>query len=142
VLAPGFFARQDTRTPVKIAIVCLILNIVVALILIWPLAHVGIALATSVSNWVNAALLGTLLHRRGFLEVGERLRRRLPRMVLATVLMGVSLWLAAAWTSAWPQLVAVVVLVVGGGVAFFGLAQVTGGVDLREVRALLRPGRT
>ena len=46
VLVPGFFARKDTRTPVKIAVVCLIANIVFILILLWPLAEVGIALAT------------------------------------------------------------------------------------------------
>ena len=49
VLAPGFFARQDMKTPVKIAVACMVFNMIFNLILIWPLAHVGLALATSLS---------------------------------------------------------------------------------------------
>lgn len=57
VLAPGYFARQNTRTPVKIGIQAMAANMVFNLILIWPLAHVGLALATSASAFLNAGLL-------------------------------------------------------------------------------------
>ena len=57
VLAPGFFARQDMRTPVRIAIICMVANMVFNLILIWPLKHVGLALATSLSSMLNVVLL-------------------------------------------------------------------------------------
>ncbi|MCP1328729.1 murein biosynthesis integral membrane protein MurJ, partial [Halomonas sp. 707D4] len=63
VLAPGFFARQDTRTPVKVGIMAMVANMVFNLILIWPLAHAGLALATALSAFLNAGLLGYLLHR-------------------------------------------------------------------------------
>ncbi|WP_083928469.1 murein biosynthesis integral membrane protein MurJ [Marinobacterium rhizophilum] len=65
VLAPGFFARQDTRTPVRIAVIAMVVNMVLNLILIWPLAHVGLALATSLSAFLNAGLLLRGLLREG-----------------------------------------------------------------------------
>ena len=96
VLVPGYFARQDTKTPVRIAIVCLTINIALNLILMGPLGHVGIALATSLSGWLNAALLARGLHRRGFFTADARLRRRLPRMLAATAAMAAALWAVAS----------------------------------------------
>ena len=100
VLVPGFFARKDTRTPVKIAIVCLVANIVLILILIWPLAQVGIALATALAAWLNAGLLGFRLHREGFLRPDARLRRRLPRIALVSLADGCGALAAAALAGA------------------------------------------
>lgn len=57
VLAPAFYARKDMKTPVKIAVVALLSNIVLNLLLIGPLAHAGLALATSLSAFLNAGLL-------------------------------------------------------------------------------------
>lgn len=65
VLAPGFFARQDMKTPVRIAITCMIANMAFNLVLIWPLQHVGLALATSLSSLLNAVLLFWGLYRGG-----------------------------------------------------------------------------
>ena len=67
-LTPGFFARQDTATPVKVAAGAMVLNVLFAIILMQFLAHVGIALATALSAWLNAAALGWLLRRRGDLD--------------------------------------------------------------------------
>lgn len=67
VLAPGYYARQDTKTPVTIGIVAMVANMVFNLILMWPLAHAGLALATALSAWLNAALLGRGLVKRGVL---------------------------------------------------------------------------
>ena len=92
VLVPGYFARQDTKTPVYIAIVCLTVNVALNLILMGPLGHVGIALATSLSGWLNAAILTLGLSRRGFFSIDKRLKKRLPRMVLATIFMALALW--------------------------------------------------
>ncbi len=57
VLAPGFFARQDTKTPMKIAIVSVLVNILLSVVLVRFYQHVGLALAISVAAWVNALLL-------------------------------------------------------------------------------------
>ncbi|KUJ72653.1 murein biosynthesis protein MurJ [Thiomicrospira sp. WB1] len=64
VLAPAFYARKDMKTPVRIAVVALLANVVLNLALIGPLAHVGLALATSLSAFVNAGLLAWFLWQR------------------------------------------------------------------------------
>jgi putative peptidoglycan lipid II flippase len=138
VLAPGFFARQDTRTPVVIAVVSLVANIGLTAALIGPLAHVGIALASALSNWLNAALLGLLLHRRGHLRLDARLSERLPRIALAALLMGLGLWGLDFVMAAVPKPVALAVLIAAGLTGFGLLAQATGGADLREVAGTLR----
>ena len=64
VLAPGYFSRQDMKTPVKIGIWAMTANMVLNLILIWPLQHTGLALATAISSWMNALwLLSGLIKR-------------------------------------------------------------------------------
>ncbi|HAG94499.1 MAG TPA: murein biosynthesis integral membrane protein MurJ, partial [Gammaproteobacteria bacterium] len=68
VLAPGYFARQDTKTPVKVGIKAMVANMVFNLALIVPLAHVGLALATSLSALLNAFLLWLGLRREGVYE--------------------------------------------------------------------------
>jgi len=72
VLAPAFFARKDPRTPVRIAVVALVTNIVLNLVFVVPMVHLhipgphaGLALATSIAAWVNAGLLFTVLYRKG-----------------------------------------------------------------------------
>jgi putative peptidoglycan lipid II flippase len=88
VVAPGFFARQDTATPVKIGVVAMAVNLGLTLLLMRPLLHVGIALATSIAGWVNALSLLAVLHRRGHFRLDRRGRRNLPRIVLAAAGMG------------------------------------------------------
>lgn len=88
VLATAFFAREDTATPVKVGVLALVVNLVVALVLMRPLGHVGIALATSAAAWINVGLLAWLLARSGRLVPDARLKRKLPRIVLAAAVMG------------------------------------------------------
>jgi putative peptidoglycan lipid II flippase len=68
VLAPGFYARQDTRSPVRIGVIAMAANMVFNLILIWPLQHAGLALATSLSAYLNAYLLLRGLRRDAVYE--------------------------------------------------------------------------
>jgi len=143
-LAPGFFAREDTATPVKIAAGAVIVNVAVALALMPALAHVGIAVATAVSAWINAGTLAALLYRRGLLVPDGRLIHRLARTVLSSALMAAALWLAARALSGW--LVAgtlsgaiALVVMVAAGIAIYGLlAQFLGVMRWGEMRALLR----
>ena len=142
VLAPGYFARQDTRTPVRIAILCLVVNVALNLALMGPLAHVGIALATTLAGWLNVGLLAAGLARRGFLKPDRRLRRRLPRMIAASAGMAVVLWALAlalemALEVAGLRIAALAALVAAGLVVYGGLAIVTGIVSVSEMRALL-----
>lgn len=64
VLAPGFYARQDTKTPVRVGVIAFGANIVLSLALIWPLKHAGLALAISIAAFINAGLLYRLLRRQ------------------------------------------------------------------------------
>src|SRR5271156_2205533 len=84
VLAPAFFARHDTATPVKVAIVSLVTNLLLTLILMRFLAHVGVAIALSAAGWLQAVVLLTLLARRSHFRFDERSRANLPRIALAT----------------------------------------------------------
>ena len=143
-LAPGFFAREDTATPVKIAAAALVLNVAVALALMPWLAHVGIALATALSAWFNASLLALFLYRRGLLDPDKRLLERLVRIMLAAAIMAAGLWLGA-WLldglllrSDLPGVCALVVLVAAGVVIYGVSAQLLRATSLSEMRGMLR----
>lgn len=92
VLAPGFFARGDTATPVKIGVVMVLVHVSMNLSFMRPLGHLGPPLATSLAAMMNATWLWIVLHRRGHLRIDSRLRTRAPRVVPALVAMGLVLW--------------------------------------------------
>ena len=92
VLAPGYFARRDTKTPVRIGLYAMGANMVLNLILVWPLDHVGLALATTLSAYLNAALLYRGLRRSGVYVPGRDWRAVMLRMTAALAAMGVLLY--------------------------------------------------
>ena len=139
VLAPGYFARQDTKTPVKIAIICMITNMALNLIFIWPLAHVGLALATSVSALLNAGLLWWGLRKAGVFQAQPGwLKFSLRLLAACTAMALVLLWLAPptqdwlVW--GWQRKVWEMTLLVGAGMGAYLLVLVVGGLRLRELR--------
>ena len=93
VVVTDFLARQDTLTPVKVAASAMAVNIVltISLGLYSGLAHVGIALATSIAGWVNAGSLMAISARRRHFSLDARSRRSLPRILLAAIGMGAAL---------------------------------------------------
>jgi putative peptidoglycan lipid II flippase len=86
-LTPGFFGRHDTKTPVKASAFALVINIILNLALMDGFGHVGIALGTAISSWINVGILTFILLKRGHLKADARLKRRLPRIVLAAAFM-------------------------------------------------------
>jgi putative peptidoglycan lipid II flippase len=88
VLATGYFSKQNTRTPVKIGIVAMVVNMLFNLALFKPFGHVGLAIATSISATVNASLLWIGLCRNGTLTMDRRWWLWLARGGLAVVVMG------------------------------------------------------
>jgi putative peptidoglycan lipid II flippase len=143
VLTPSFFAREDTRTPVKVAGATMALNVALNLALVGPLAHVGMALSTALAAWFNVAALAVILHRRGFFAMDRRLRGRAPRIIAAAAVMAAVLYAAKWW--AWPwavntlaALAIVAVLVVAGLAAFAVAAHLLGAAHLAEVKAMVR----
>lgn len=87
VLAPGYFARQDTKTPVAIGIKAMVLNMVLNLIFIFPLAHVGLALATSISAFFNVLLLYRGLRKAGVYQFQPGWPRFLLQLFLSSAFM-------------------------------------------------------
>jgi putative peptidoglycan lipid II flippase len=145
VLTPGYFARKDTRTPVRIAIVAMVANLGLNLLLIWPLQHVGLALATALAAWLNVALLAGGLRRRGHLAFDVRLRRRLVRTVAVTAILAVVLAIAhrvldrAGCLDLSGMRVAALAVLVVLGIAVYGIgAHFSGAMRLGELRGLMR----
>ena len=101
VLAPAFYARQDIRTPVKIAVVTLVATQLLNAALIIPLRHAGLALATSVGACLNAGLLFTLLRRRGIYKPQPGWLAFGLKLTLALFVMAGALWSTAGDASAW-----------------------------------------
>jgi len=144
VLAPAFFAREDTVTPVRVAATAMVANVILNLTLMQIWGHVGIALAASLSNWGNALALGWILQRRNQLGLDPRFRTRLPRIVLATAVMSGVLALGAwgltgalAAGDPW-RLLSLIGLVVGGIIVYAAAAQMVGATSLSEIMGLLR----
>ncbi|MBV9861988.1 MAG: murein biosynthesis integral membrane protein MurJ [Alphaproteobacteria bacterium] len=140
VLVPGFFARQDTAAPVKIALLAMAVNLALSLALMGPLAHVGLAIALSAAGWTNALILFALLSRRGHFALDRRGRRGVPRIAASAVGMGVvliALRLALAPAFAGPlitRLGALSALICAGTGVFAGLALAFGVADWRLLR--------
>ena len=91
VLSSGFFSKQDTRTPVKVAVIAMLANIILNLALVIPLAHAGLALATSLSACLNAALLYWYLRKRKEFDTGPGWSGYLARVILALGVMALGL---------------------------------------------------
>ncbi len=124
VLTPGFYARSDTKTPVRLATIAIGLNIVFNLILILPLRHMGPPLATALSSSVNVFMLYRALRARGHFVPDARLRRRALRLAGAALLMGLAMYFLndrfAPYTTG-PGITrwaAMLVLVATGGVVY------------------------
>ena len=94
VLTPAFFAREDTRTPMRWAAVSAAVNVSLGATLFFTVGFWGLALATSVAAWANVAGLAWVLRGNGMWAVDARLLARVPRIALASLGMGAALWAA------------------------------------------------
>ena len=126
ILAPGFFARQNLKTPVKIAFFTVLVTQAFALTLMWPLGHAGLTLATSLGACVNAGLLFTFLYRRrhyvpspGWFGFASRLVVALGVLaaVLAFLAGPASYWIEAGL---WTRVGRLGFVIAAAGVAYFG----------------------
>jgi putative peptidoglycan lipid II flippase len=145
-LTPGFFAREDTRTPLYIAVVAITVNMALNAAFLYgtSLALVGIALATSISGWLNVVMLGGVLWRRGQLTPDSRLVSRGLRMAAATLGMAAALVIglvALHQALARPNLLGVLALLgvcAIGGVVYGALGVILGVLNLSELRFMMR----
>ncbi len=147
ILAPGFYARQHMKTPVKIAFVTVLVTQTLAVLLMWPLGHAGLTLATSLGACVNAALLFWFLRRQRLLRAAAGLvrcscaeaRGRAGRAGRGAVLR----WPARreAWLAAglWAKVGRLLGLIVAGGAAVYFGALFAAGLPAAGLQPERRP---
>ena len=116
VLAPGFFARQDMRTPVRIGVIAMATNMVLNLLFVvplhfyWQIGHVGLAAATSVSAFLNALLLFIFLRKQGIYKPSNQWKKFMLSLTSSVTLMLLVLtylghWLGALDQTLWQQMI-------------------------------------
>lgn len=101
ILAAGFYAKQDMRTPVRIGIMAMIANMIFNLILIWPFKHAGIALATSLSAMLNGGFLFYFLRKRQFYVPRAGWKFFGFRLMIVNVVLAVWLWFGSGDLQDW-----------------------------------------
>ncbi len=136
VLAPGYFSRQDTKTPVKIGVIAMLVNMVFNLILIWPLAHTGLALATALSAWLNAYLLYRGLRKEGVYWLQQGWKTFLFQLLFSLLMMSGVLLVLLQYLPDWllmsvVERIGYLALVVTSGSASYFIALYISGIRLR-----------
>ncbi|EJF90342.1 murein biosynthesis integral membrane protein MurJ [Bartonella tamiae] len=143
---PGFFAREDTKTPMVFAGISVVVNISLALTLFPIISAPGIVIAEITAGWVNALLLFITLLRRGHWHHDHALLKRIPRLILAAAVMAVFIhyaleFLALPLSSSSPflyQILAVLSVVFVAMIVYFSLAFVLGGTNISMIKRGLK----
>lgn len=143
---PGYFAREDTRTPMIFAAISVAVNVATALTLFPTMGAPGIAVASAVAGWINALLLLGFLIRRGHWDRDIPLLTRIPRLVFAAAVMATAAYFAAGWLSPYlasasplaVQAPALAVLIGGAALVYFALVFGTGGADIGMIKRSIR----
>ena len=144
ILPRTFYALQDTWTPVLLSGITLLVNIVLMIVLIKPLAQGGLALAISISGIVNMLLLLYFLKRKIGLIDGRRILTSLSKILFASTIMGMAVWWVFRYTSTfadtnfWGSLINLVVGTSVGAVVFLILAVV---LRMQELEYILQIAR-
>lgn len=147
IYAPAFFAREDTKAPMRYAITSMVLNVVLGAALFFGLRESGVpgfqglAIATSTAAWVNVLLMIRSLVARGAYRPANF--GRLLRILLASAILFAVLWLAGENRAALEARLgskeaAVAFVILAGGTFYFALAFIVRAVTFREVRAAFR----
>jgi putative peptidoglycan lipid II flippase len=144
ILQPLYFAREDTRTPLRFAVISMVVNAVAAFSLMPFLGFLAAALGTTIAAWIMVVQLwmGTRVMGQAA-RADARLRRAFPRILAASALMALALWGMREWLSAADASkgVGLAVLVFGGAAIYFTLAFATGAYRLSELKAATRRGQ-
>ncbi|STX39165.1 integral membrane protein [Legionella feeleii] len=101
VLASGFYARQDIKTPVKVGALVMVINSLLCLVFIWPLAHAGLTLASALAGYINCAILLFLLKRRGIYQPMTGWLKYILQLGVANTAVAVYLLLMTGKVSFW-----------------------------------------
>jgi putative peptidoglycan lipid II flippase len=144
ILNPGFFAREDMRTPVWTALAALIVNIAINLYVVERYGIVGLAGATAASASLNCLLLYTVLHRRGWFHFTAKLAGRIARQLIAVAAMSALLWWMMPMMAPYygggvfERIWSLAALCTAGGAVFFVVAFLVGALDKDLVAMLTR----
>lgn len=152
IYAPAFFAREDTKAPMRFALISMALNIVLGAALFFGLRSIGepgfpgLAIATSAAAWVNVLMMMVSLSGRGAYAPSPRARSRLSRIALVSATLGAALYLAqvnrgALEAMAGSKEALIAILIFGGGLSYFLALFLTGSVTISELRAAFRRER-
>jgi putative peptidoglycan lipid II flippase len=138
-----FYARKDTATPVKAALIGVAVNVALKIALVGALAQVGLALATAVGAWINLLLVLAFAVRRGYLDLDKTLMQSLAKFVVSGAVLAATLWFAArfaathlAGLSALRDEAALLLLIVVGTIVYAGSILLLFGRDW--LRSLVR----
>ncbi|MEL7468247.1 MAG: murein biosynthesis integral membrane protein MurJ [Pseudomonadota bacterium] len=144
VLQPAYFAREDTRTPLRFAIVSMIVNVALAIGLAPVAGFLAAAIGTTLAGWANTALLWRGVRKLDpDLTIDGRLAHRLPRIVIASAIMGVAAWaMTNGLRAALPgQTIAILALVLPASIVlYFALAIGLGAFRPSDLKQALRRG--
>ncbi|PZX18391.1 putative peptidoglycan lipid II flippase [Palleronia aestuarii] len=144
VWQPLYFAREDTRSPFHFALWALVINALVAIGLAPVIGFLAAALGTTLAGWAMAILLIRRARPMGeAARLDDRFRRRMPRILLASVGMGICLWItqillgALLGLGAW-QFLALGILIGAGIVSYAVIGQLVGALSLGELKGIVR----
>lgn len=144
VFTPGFFAREDTKTPLKVALFVLAANIGLNFALIPLFGIHGLATVLAITAWINGGTLYFILRKRGHFRLSREVGFRVGRQLIAAAAMGAVLLLIQSRLgglysgSVGQRLVAVGALVSAGGAVYFALGWLIGAINKDDVMVLLR----
>ncbi|WP_085906458.1 murein biosynthesis integral membrane protein MurJ [Kiloniella majae] len=147
ILQPAFYAREDTVTPFRLALVSIVINIALSLVLFQFIQYVGIALATAISSWVNVLMLWIVLVRKDHLSLDGRFISRLPKILASSVVMGGVLWSGMRWLRPWfdgelyEKVAALSALIATGMIVYALLSLLLGAVRPADFSAMFRSGK-
>lgn len=146
VVQPLFFARHDTRTPFLCALAAMVINAVIAVGLAGSLGYLAAAIGVTVAGWAMLVLLWIRARLTGASAgFDAQFRRALPKILLAAVIMGTTLWIAVEFTQQFVGASAVrylwlACLVVGGALFYGGMLLVLGAFRWDQIRSVLKRG--
>ena len=149
VLVPGFYSRQDTKTPVKIGIIAIFSNMFFNLLIVLPwykmgyaAPHAGLALATALAGYVNAGLLMIALKKQNIYQSQKGNIKHIVQVLVATTIMGLSIWWLSPEDTWWQehgvmQKIAMLLGLIASSIILYFIALLVVGV---KPKRLLRDG--
>ncbi len=148
VFQPAYFAREDMKTPMRFAITQMVINMALSLALFPLWGHIAIALATSISAWVNVILLASTLWWRGNYRPSAAAMARIGKLAVAATAMGLIVWLLLQMGDNWLEndrfmlrALATFLIITLGAAAYFSMVFLSGAFDRDQLLRLIRRRR-